>query len=108
MSNAKTMTTGGANSAIGPVQMRKAVPFRESASILAAAGQSPVKDNMFSGARALIDNTTFRLDNTRLHPKLEPRVQTVRRQLAQAVAFRELRTIPPKILRSTVRAFNHK
>jgi len=87
MSNEKSMSTGGASSAIGPALMRKATPFRGVAQDMVATEQVILKDNSFSRARAQISNLSFTLDRTRISPDLDSKIQVVREQLHRAVAF---------------------
>jgi len=89
MPNAKSMTTGGASSAIGPVQMRRAVPFRGSSKDVTVAEQDLCKDNSFSSAREQLANMSFSLGSTRLSPMLSSRIQVVREQLIRAATFKK-------------------
>ena len=89
MSNAKSMTTGGASSAIGPVQMRKVVPFSGSSKDVILAEKDICKDNSFSSAREQLANMSFSLDSTRISPMLSSRVQVVREQLIRAATFKK-------------------
>ena len=89
MSNAKTMTTGGANSTIGPILIQKAVPFRGSARSMIASERPFHKDSLFSSARAQISALSFRLDRTQISSELDSQIQRVREGLNQAVTFKK-------------------
>jgi len=54
MSNEKSMSTGGANSAIGPVLMRKAAPFRGSTKNMIASEQNI--ENLKETYLTILDN----------------------------------------------------
>ena len=87
MSNAKSMSTGGANSAVGPVELRKATAFRGNAQNIIPPEQSLYKDNLFSSVRGRLENISFTLDTTRMPPELNSQMQTIREQLVRAVTF---------------------
>ena len=88
MSNEKSMSTGGASSAIGPALMRKAMPFRGTTQGMMMAERTILKDNSFRRVRTQISGLSFALGRTRISPVLDSRIQTVREQISRAVTFR--------------------
>ena len=87
MGNAKSMSTGGASSAVGPALMRKAAPFRVAARDMMVAERTIWRDNLFSSARAQIGNLSFALDRSRISPELDSKMQAVQAQLRRTVTF---------------------
>ena len=77
MSNAKSMTTGGANSAIGPVQMRKAAQLRGGTKNMISTDQSNFKDSQFSSVKGKLNKLSFALDSKRVSPEFSSQIQTV-------------------------------
>jgi len=87
MSNSDSMSMGGAPSSIGPLLMRRAAPFRISATDIITSEQTLYKDNLFSSVRARLTNLSFAQDNARMSPEFNARTQAVSAQLNQAVTF---------------------
>ena len=85
MSNSDSMSMGGAPSAIGPLLMLRAAPFRVSAADIITTEQTLYKDNLFSSARARLANLSFAQDNAQLTPAFNTRTQAVIEQLSRAV-----------------------
>ena len=88
MSNSDTMSMGGASSAIGPLLMRRAAPWRVSAQDIITPEQNLYKDNLFSSVREQLSNLSFSLDGAQVSPGMDSNIRAARERLSQAVTFK--------------------
>jgi len=93
MGNAKSMSTGGSSSAIGPLLMRKTAPFRISTADMLTSERNMFRDSMFASVREQMESMTFTLDRTQISPALDSRIQAVREELGRAVAFKRTEVV---------------
>jgi len=85
MGNAKSMATGGMNSAVGPLLMRKIAPLTVHGQNIVVSEQDFYKDRLFSSVAEQLKNLSFRTATATVLTGTNESVRTVATMLGQAV-----------------------
>jgi len=90
MGNADSITTGGANGAVGPTLMRKVAPLTVQAQDISVPELDIYKDSIFASVATQLRNISFRTNTSVRSPEFAAQMQAVASQLSQVVAHNRL------------------
>jgi len=86
MGNAKSMATGGINSAVGPLLMRKIAPLAVQGQNIVVSEQNFYRDRLFGSAAKQLRNLSFHTAAATVLKGTNESAHTVAAMLGQAVA----------------------
>lgn len=85
MGNAKSMATGGVNSAVGPMLRRKIAPLTVQGQNIIVSKHDFYRDRLFRRAAGQLSNLSFRTATATVLTGTNERVRTVAAMLGQTV-----------------------
>ena len=83
VSNADTLSTGGVNSVVGPVLMRKVAPLAVQTQDISVPELAIYKDSLFSSVAGRLQNISFHLGDSARLPEVSERSRMVAAQLGE-------------------------
>ena len=83
MSNADTLSTGGVNSAVGPVLMRKVAPLAMQVQDISVPELEIYKDSLFSSVAGRLRNISFHVGEMSKTPEFNGKSRAIAAQLGE-------------------------